>query len=638
MRWAVLFAALSVLVAACTNGSGTGTAAKPRKQTGTSAPTKQDGTGQVVAGNSNGDGDAIGAPPTRTTAIVNGQPLTGRQLLQATRARFTRPLPTVVPAGTTPTTTAPVTTPTTQPGGDGGTVKPPNLQDDRPSQEIIAADYHAGKITYSQYVLYRAYALFWDPRLPAAYDGIGSSGEDDLFTEASQHFGLLDADTQAKLAPFLERPASPQGYGCPLTDNGQSVSWIDSGTASTHFKVWSCATNGGADDINTVVGILDGLYPEMADPAGMGPPVPDSGTADDGGDPRIDVYLLDTVPSRERAGRQQAIDGATIAAAAPDGPFVGSTASSYLMIGRPRLGDHDGIRRALIHQFFHSLEYAHNYAIKTVDPGQTPWFFEAAAAWAEATFFPAGSAGVHGDYFGAGFRNAPDLALEIPFAATGSTAQQLHPYWAYLWPFFMQQEAGGDPNAVADTWSAVEGASDWNAFHAAIDAQLPYATSFRDFAVRNLNLDLGPAFEPHYRELDPNFPDDIGPPLVADLDVTAPGTATVQLGGGGGHGLAPLSAQYDRVTISDPQTTVLSIDFTGIGSDADITVMTQSSDTGEWTRRDLVPGDRLELPFSGHDGPVAATYVIIDNHQREPDWSKPGGGVVTGSYTVTTED
>jgi hypothetical protein len=637
-RWAALFVALALVAAACSNDKGSASADRPHSAPKAKAPADDS------AGGGTTDDSTVDPPATPTTATANGQQVTGRQLVQASRARFTRPLPTVVPTGPvavpTPTTTPPTAPPgDSDPGGtgpgDGGPKDPPTADDDRSSQELIAADVDKGLITYSHSLLYRAYALFWDPRLPAQYDGIGSTGEDnELFVEARENAAQIDPAVQAELARFLERPASPQGYGCPLTDNaGQPVSWQDSGTASAHFKVWACGTNGAADDIALVATTLDELYAGLADPTAMGPAVPDTA----GGDTRTDVYLLDTIATRERAGKQAPIDGTTVAATVADAPFAPPRASSYLLIGRPRLGDRGVMRRTLAHQLFHALQYAHNYDIETADPGRSPWFFEASAAWAEWQFFRSGSAAIHDEYFTAGFLSAPDLPLEIASAASGVTPpERSHPRWAYLWPFFMQQQAGGDPAAVFDTWRAVEPATDWNAFHAAIDGELPFATSFRDFAVRNLNADLGPASEPHYDGLDPQFPVGVRPVLSSDFEVTQPGTIELTLGGPGASGLRSLSSQYDLVAIGPQSNTrTLGLDFEHIPKGVDITVLTQDP-SGTWTRHDVPPGQRIDFDFTDPAAVVSKFYVVLDNHDREPNWAKPGGGLLGGSYSIVT--
>lgn len=616
MHWAAAPVALGLLLAACTNGGGRTArdASEVKRKTDTTAQSRRPGASAP-------DEEMVVASPDSTPNRPKAKSVTGRELLQANRARFTRPLPTVVsPTATTTPTTTPSTTPTTTPGNSGGTG--PDIRDQRPSQEIIATAYKSGKINYSKYLLYRAYALFWDPRLPATYDGTGSLGEDDFFTEARLNFGSLDAETQTALAPFLARPADPDGYGCPL-----GGTWTDSGTASAHFKVWACSTNGATEDIGAAVAMLDNVYPAMTAASAMGAPVPD----EEGGDPRIDVYLLDTISTRERSGQQRPIDGTTIAAVSPDAPFAGNTASSYIMIGRPRIGgDRTEAVRTAIHEFFHSLEYAHNYALETTKQGIRPWWYEATAAWAEWQFAPSLSATVHEQYFTGGFRTAPNIPLEQPTSVMGTDVR--HPRWAYIWPFFMQQERGGDPAPVFDAWRAADTASDWNELHAAVDAQLPFANAWRDFAVRNLNLDLGAAFEPHYSDLDPNFPQDLSPVLNTDVELTAPGTRTIEAGDDN-RGLDALTTQYDLFGIGDNSgIRSIALDFSALSKGLDVTLMTEAPD-GTWTRHDYGAGDSVAFDFDRGDE-ITQFFVIVGNPNREPNWDKPGAAVAGGSYTV----
>lgn len=634
-RSAVILALAAVLVTGCTNGGDSAGSKRSRSQAEERALERVADPGDV----SDTPEIAVDAPADAPTGKTTS-PSAGRDLLRASRVRFTRPTAATPPSTArttatvpsvpeTPTTTVPSTPPTTTPPKD--TEPGPESPDPRSTQVILAAAYESGDISYSEYMLYRAYALFWDPRLPAAFDGIGSVGEDNFFTEARHQWAKIDPEFQAELAPFLERPASTGGYGCP--DGG---TWQHSGDASKDFKVWSCSTGDFAADIAAVAGLLDELYPAMADPAAMGLPVRDTGSKEDGDDDRIDVYLLDVGPTRERNGQQQAIDGETVAAVSESGPFAGSTASSYLMLGRPRLDDDDELRRTAIHTFFHSLQYAHNFAITTVDPARVPWFFEASAAWAEWEYFRARSARVHNEYFIETFAAMPHVPLVQPAGVESLVAGRASRA-SYIWPFFMQQQAGGSPQPIFDAWKAAGNQQDWNGFHAAIDAQLPFASAFRDFTVRNLNRDLGAATAPGYDALDPDFPVGDEPTLTYDEVTTRAGPAVEhRLGGTTGAGLGPLAAQYDYTAI-DPGAGIrmLTLDFSGItpAPNGDVTVLTRAPD-GTWTRRDHAPGDVLTLCFDTPGQAVEELYVIVGNHARVSDWSAPSADSMAGSYTA----
>ena len=88
------------------------------------------------------------------------------------------------------------------------------------SQELIERDLRDGVIDYPTSLVYRAWALFWDARLPARYDGIGSTGEDQsLFSEIEAALPSLPPDQQAE-TPGLDRapdrsPKPLRTRGCP---------------------------------------------------------------------------------------------------------------------------------------------------------------------------------------------------------------------------------------------------------------------------------------------------------------------------------------------------------------------------------------------------------------------------------------
>ena len=75
---------------------------------------------------------------------------------------------------------------------------------------MIQADLDAGLIDYGTSLIYRAWTLFWDARLPARYDGAGSTGEDlSLFTEIEAALPSLPLDQQAELQGWISRPTDP---------------------------------------------------------------------------------------------------------------------------------------------------------------------------------------------------------------------------------------------------------------------------------------------------------------------------------------------------------------------------------------------------------------------------------------------
>jgi len=88
-----------------------------------------------------------------------------------------------------------------------------------------------------------------------------------------------------------------------------------------------------------------------------------------------------------------------------------------------------------------------------------------------------------------------------------------HVYAAYIYFMFLEQEVGA--RAIAEMWRDLENTKpdDFEGTTAILDRLLPFKEHFRDFAVRNLNLDLQPGdpISPSYHDLDQTFPEGIAP-------------------------------------------------------------------------------------------------------------------------------
>ena len=167
------------------------------------------------------------------------------------------------------------------------------------SQELIQADLDAGLIDYGTSLIYRAWALFWDARLPARYDGSGSIGEDGgLFTEIKAALPSLPPDQQAELEGWVSRPTdplSPFGPAAAASRPGRHrrpppptrrpssaplLTWLHvddpNDNSNTGFRGWVCAAR--QSDANAVLNPLlislagiNELFTQP-EPAGMGSP------------------------------------------------------------------------------------------------------------------------------------------------------------------------------------------------------------------------------------------------------------------------------------------------------------------------------------------------------------------------------
>jgi hypothetical protein len=93
------------------------------------------------------------------------------------------------------------------------------------SQSLIADAVAAGQLDEPTSLLYRAYALFGDPRLPAKYAAAGAFGEDPtLFAEIQDQADRLPPGLREQLAAYLLRPTDPHSplHNPPLVATPQN--------------------------------------------------------------------------------------------------------------------------------------------------------------------------------------------------------------------------------------------------------------------------------------------------------------------------------------------------------------------------------------------------------------------------------
>jgi hypothetical protein len=278
------------------------------------------------------------------------------------------------------------------------------------------------------------------------------------------------------------------------------------------------------------------------------------------------------------------------------------------MVARDRLRDRRPaarwkMRQDLVHEFFHVLQNAHN-SVAIFKGTQPHWFMEATATWAETYYLRSDSQIPHG-WFEA-FQVSP-LGLE--------DLDEKHQYAAYIWPFFMEQELG--EQAIFRTWQAIEPLrpGDFEGVSDAIERELPFGPRFRDFAVRNLNLndvlmELDTP-EPLYVELDLGFHDDIPPQHMRSGEVR-PDARYV-----GAESIPPLAARYHDLAIAEDARDV-TIDITRLAPASAVDGDALVHLTEGWWERHPVSGGKLRFcrdedePFNDIDRVV----LVVSNHDR----------------------
>jgi hypothetical protein len=294
-------------------------------------------------------------------------------------------------------------------------------------------------------------------------------------------------------------------------------------------------------------------------------------------------------------------------------PFIGSAPGVERSSGVVVLNERTGINDAtVIHEFFHVLQDAHN--INEV----SSWVGEASATWAEQEYGATDTSRVG---FFRGFQNSPGSALNRKGAE--------HEYGAYVWLVWLAQSVGG-PSAVFGLFDALEGAASDQP--AAIDPllriylatlKLPWTSSFKAFAVEDLNRSLSPAVTPLLFNRgplgDPAVPLGVTPrfaraPFV--LNVGARRTAVK---------LLHLSALFEYVRAISPAVRGVTITSAGMRPWGDVIVLARTR-TG-WRRTDLSNGSIKFCRRIARQN-IDQLYVIADNHD---DLRAHSGG----SYTIT---
>src|SRR5262249_40253095 len=154
----------------------------------------------------------------------------------------------------------------------------------------------------------------------------------------------------------------------------------------------------------------------------------------------------------------------------------------------------------------------------------------------------------------------------------------------------------------------------------------------REFAVRNLNLDLEPGnpISPSYGDLDPAFPKDARPHLTVGegrdriLEARSPGDPVREVP----DTIKPLSAHY-YYFVPKADVPGVTLDFSGMAPSQtlDVDLIVKIQDKG-WERRQLSPDDPITLCRSNPDDNLGGFYVVLSNHSTATD------GALGGSFNL----
>lgn len=444
------------------------------------------------------------------------------------------------------------------------------------SAELIEEGRQSGKIDDFTALLYRFYAMAGDGRLPQAYRGADSE-DMGVFVEVAALLPSLPADRQAQLRAFMRYPSDPESAWSQFEAGLNSAEmqnpapcWTSKESASpgVNAKVWAICDAESEAQVDQVLGMIEALWGPMT--ALMGQPLPDAGGPQQGGSTDIDIYLLYNNQAANRSGLNQTSSSRAVAPTSNHGQLA---SSGYILIPRGWLRNPNNFKSVLAHEFFHVLQHAHNYRVHFSDRLEW-WFTEASADWAAVNFVPEHARSLHEHNFRYYFQES-ELSLNLR-EPVGSAS---HPYLyaSYIWPFFMEMEAG--PGLIGDAWELIEEAGpSQDLADQKLDGVFSFDRNFKEFAVRNLNRELkeGDPAKPRYVTFDSTFPNGKMPFPIPDvyLDEDTDWSETTDLPG--------LKAHYTRIRFGD-EVRKVEIRLTPA---ADVALELLILKDGQWRRED----------------------------------------------------
>jgi hypothetical protein len=379
------------------------------------------------------------------------------------------------------------------------------------------------------------------------------------------------------------------------------------------FTVFYCAGDAtGQQKAAAVAQLLDQAWPQMTlpEPNGLGPPLTPEAN---GG--RFSVYV--TAPTADVVAGECPDEcdsvGDAFGKALPVRPFIvnasGTERSSAALLINEDIGVTDS---TVVHEFFHALEFAHSSF------GGVSWLSEAMATWAEQHYRTMADIDTRINFFTA-FQDGPGASL---FARGGSLE-----YGAYVWLVWLAQSTNS-ASSVFRMWTALGSAKSDTApaIDSIVDAYLTrlglgFESSFKEFSVEDLNLELSPSVTPQLFSRG-TFGDPAVPLGLTPVLLRRPWTLGAR-GRAARVDLSELSLQYDQVRAIGRSVGAVTVRSRGIAPWGDVIVLARTG-TG-WRRVDLGNGS-VTFCRSTRRGNVGELFVIADNHDPR--------GAHSGSYTV----
>jgi hypothetical protein len=320
-----------------------------------------------------------------------------------------------------------------------------------PSAELIDQAVANGTISSETGTLYKVYASFNDPRLPAAYKGNDAAvDESGALDDVLDQWSTLSDATRLALRPFFIPPAYQGSWLNPTPAGGPGFqaqaeprpqidpNWRALPTSGVNVKVWydTRDANGLSNAVLCADALNHKIWPAIIG-LGIFPPLNDTDPEGlDGGDGRLDVYLV-TLPGKGGHVPPNAVTSAVAAARKFKPVFIllNKTLSPDEMVA------------TLAHEFMHACQWA--YPVSNFSLRNLQWLKESTAQWAIDFVYPTNQTEQIKAF---GYTDKPRMSLDV------WEQDETHGYGSYLFFQFLTRTRG--PSLIRDIWAATTNHSD----------------------------------------------------------------------------------------------------------------------------------------------------------------------------------
>lgn len=375
--------------------------------------------------------------------------------------------------------------------GPAGASPAPVLEPD--SESKIDGAEESGAIDHQTALLYKLYAALDYGSLPEAYQSTNTATPEATTVLAELGSGLagLSPEMRAKVEPFLLRPTDLNSFWqqrASTARNGSSVSLaafhaiIEYGfedAEKTNVRIWYAMPLGSseralaaqlADEIDS-----SNMWQKEKTAMLGHEPCTDAGSPNNGGDGRLDIYLVYPMTGLDWGGRSDALgydedsnahNGVDIF----DGPGDRCPVTSHVIVNATL--DFAHLKSTTAHELFHAFQYSFK---NTILPDRN-WWMEASATWAKHLVYP--DQNFEQAYLNGAWSQV--AGTEGPLDNEAGSAE----YGAYLLPFYLVQKSGDSTGTVVGRlWQASETSPPIKA----VGALPAWSDSFKEFALWNWN-------------------------------------------------------------------------------------------------------------------------------------------------------